>query len=156
MIEGSGQITIQCPAESVYDFVLDMDRYRHADPKIAKVAWEEWEGDRGRMKFWGKLRGLPAPPLVVNVVRKPFSSIEITADESTLIGWLSRFRGTFEIEARGPGSCDVWHVERFDFRRPVCWLADPLFRRWLADDTPAEMLRLRAMIEHEVAEQDEH
>jgi hypothetical protein len=147
MIEGSGQIRIECPAHAVYDFVLDMDRYRHADPKIAKVFWERWDGDHGRMKFAGTLRGLPAPPLVVNVHREPFSRIEITADESTFIGWLARFRGSFEIEERSPGSCEVSHVERFDFRRPVRWIADPLFRRWLAEDTTAEMLRLKAMIE---------
>ncbi|CAN5762281.1 hypothetical protein BH23ACT2_BH23ACT2_01320 [soil metagenome] len=133
--------------EDIFDFVLDMDRYRHADPKISKVYWEEWEGDEGRMKFGGKLRHLPAPAIVVNVMRHRYTSIDIRADESTLLGRMVRFRGTFDVEDLGNGSCMVRHVERFNFRAPLKWIADPLFGAWLAADTKAEMTRLREMIE---------
>lgn len=147
MIEGSGEIVINCTPETACGFVLDMDRYRLADPKIGRVFWEDWDGDRGRMKFSGKLRGIPTPPLTVNVRREGLGRIDIYADTSTLIGWLTRFHGSFDLTAQGPGCCLVAHVERFDFRRPLRWIADPLFRKWLAADTPTEMWRLKAMIE---------
>ena len=147
MIEGRGETVIRRSSQDIFDFVLDMDRYRHADPKIAKVYWEKWEGDEGRMKFGGKLRHLPAPAIVVLVKLDRHRSIDIRADESTLLGRMVRFHGTFDVEDLGDGSCRVTHVEQFNFKAPLKWIADPLFGKWLAADTLAEMGRLREMIE---------
>jgi len=147
MIEGKGETVIHRPPEEIFDFVLDMDRYRVADPKIAKVYWEAWEGDEGRMKFGGRLRHLRAPPIVVHITLDRCRSIDIRADESTWLGRMVRFHGSFAVEDLGDGSCRVQHLEQFNFRAPLRWIADPLFRSWLAADTEAEMGRLRELIE---------
>lgn len=147
MIEGVGAIEIQGSPESIVEFVLDVDRYKLADPKIAKVHSATWDGDVGRMRFSGKLRGIPSPAIVVDVNLERDRSIDIRADESTFLGRMVRFHGTFEIDELEPGRCVVRHLERFNFRAPLKWVAEPLLGKWLANDTPAEMIRLRDMIE---------
>ena len=41
------------------------------------------------------------------------------------------------------------HREVFSFKRPWRWLAEPLLRRWLENDTTEEMVRFKQLIERD-------
>jgi hypothetical protein len=43
----------------------------------------------------------------------------------------------------------VTHREVFSFKRPWRWLAEPLLRSWLENDTTEEMVRFKQLIEQD-------
>ena len=44
------------------------------------------------------------------------------------------------------GGTRVYHREALVFRRPFRWVLEPLLRRWLARDTPAEVNRMATLL----------
>ena len=59
MIVGEATTTVSVTPDEVFDFVLDLHRYRQADHKIGRVGTIDNEGDRGTAQFSGRIRGLP-------------------------------------------------------------------------------------------------
>lgn len=145
MIVGEASATVAVPPEAVFDFVLDLKRYRQADHKIGRIGAIERTGDRGTATFSGRIRGLPGPsgtyPFVIGPSRLVFGS-PIAGPAR----WFLDFEGSFECRATDTGTL-VTHRETFDFKRPWCWLVEPFLRRWLESDTAREMLRFKALVE---------
>jgi hypothetical protein len=145
-IIGEATITVTATPEDVFDLVLDLDRYRLADHKIGRVLHVQRNGNAGTVRFAGRLRGLPGP-----VGTYPFTLTEdrlvVGAPVAGLARWLVDFEASFACTATEVGTT-VIHREAFTFKRPLRWIANPLLRRWLEDDTRAEMTRMKEMLEH--------
>jgi hypothetical protein len=148
VIAGDATVVIDCEPDDVFEFVLDLDRYRGADHKIGRVVYVRRDGNRGTSRFWGRLRwGLPGPPGTYAFELDPGKRLTFTS-AGGLLGLLLDFHGLFECQPNpdGPGIL-VRHREQFDFRGPVRFLLDPLLRRWLEADTVEEMQRVKQMLE---------
>jgi hypothetical protein len=145
MIVGEATATVKVSPNEVFEFVLDLNRYRQADRKIGRVGPMTRNGDTGTVRFSGRIRGLPGPagtyPFTATTSRLQFGS-PIAGPAR----WFLDFEGTFDCEATADGTV-VTHREVFNFKRPWQWLAEPLLRRWLEADTAQEMVRLKELVE---------
>lgn len=147
MIVGEASATVSVPPETVFEFVLDLERYRQADHKIGKVGDVTRTGDTGTTTFRGRIRGLPGPsgtyPFTLTESRLVFGS-PIAGPAR----WFLDFEGSFDCEVTDEGTV-VRHREAFSFKAPWRWIAEPLLRRWLEADTAAEMVRFKELIERD-------
>lgn len=145
MIVGEATATVQAAPSEVFEFVLDLERYRQADRKIGRVGVLHRHGDTGTVRFSGRIRGLPGPagtyPFTLSESRLAFGS-PIAGPAR----WFLEFEGSFDCEVTDDGTV-VTHREAFHFKRPWRWLAEPLLRHWLEADTADEMVRLKELIE---------
>ena len=145
MIVGEATTTVAVPQSEVFDFVLDLNRYRQADHKIGRVGAMHRTGDTGTVRFSGRIRGLPGPagtyPFKLSASRLQFGSPVAGAAR-----WFLNFEGTFDCQETVNGTV-VTHREVFEFKRPWRWLAEPVLRRWLETDTDAEMVRFKDLLD---------
>ena len=145
MIVGEATTTVSVPPSEVFDFVLDLNRYRQADHKIGRVGATHRTGDTGTVRFSGRIRGLPGPagtyPFKLSASRLQFGSPVAGAAR-----WFPDFEGTFDCQETENGTV-VTHREVFEFKRPWRWLAEPVLRRWLETDTDAEMVRFKDLLD---------
>lgn len=145
MIVGEGTATVSVSPSEVFEFVLDLNRYRQADHKIGRVGAINRDGDSGTVRFAGRIMGIPSPaatyPFTLTASRLQFGS-----PIAGLNKWFLDFDGTFDCETTEAGTV-VFHRESFTFRRPLRWIFEPLLRRWLAADTASEMVRFKEIIE---------
>lgn len=145
MIIGEATVTVAVPPSEVFEFVLDLERYRQADHKIGRVGPMHRDGDTGIVEFSSRIRGLPGPtgsyPFTLTDTRLQFGS-----PVAGPARWFLHFEGTFDCEV-GPDGTVVTHREAFAFKRPWRWLAEPLLRRWLEADTAEEMQRFQDLVE---------
>jgi Polyketide cyclase / dehydrase and lipid transport len=136
---------VSATPDEVFDFVLDLHRYRQADHKVGRVGTIHHDGDRGTAQFSGRIRGLPAPSGTY-----PFTRTDSRPTFGSPIAgpawWFINFEGTFDTE-RTPDGTVVTHREAFSFKRPCQWLAETLLRSWLEKDTTEEMVRFKQLIE---------
>jgi hypothetical protein len=151
MIVGEAQATVAAAPKDVFEFVFDLERYRQADHKIGKVGRIERNGDSGTVEFNGRIMGLPGPrgvyPYTVTPTRLQFGS-PIAGPAK----WFLDFEGTFDCKETPEGTV-VTHREAFTFKAPWRWLVEPLLRRWLENDTAAEMVRVKEMVERDARSQ---
>jgi hypothetical protein len=144
MIVGEASTIVSASPRDVFEFVLDLNRYRHADRKIGRVGALHRDGDSGTVKFSGRIKGLPGPagvyPFTVTGSRLQFGS-PIAGPAR----WFLDFEGTFDCDETADGTV-VTHREAFAFKRPWRWLAEPLLRRWLETDTTDEMVRFKELV----------
>ncbi len=108
--------------------MLDVDRYRRADLKIGRVHWMRRDGNTGLVRHGGRLVGLPAPAVTLSFELTPYSRLDFRGEE--MLWPLRGFDGFLLGPLVGPG-----------FRL--------LFGRWLSRDTPAEVLRMKRILEDE-------
>jgi hypothetical protein len=145
MIVGEASATVAVSPQEVFDFVLDLRRYRLADRKIGKVGATTRTGDRGTVRFAGRIKGLPGPmgtyPFTLTDSRLVFGSAIAGPAR-----WFLDFEGSFDCAVAADGTV-VTHREVFDFKGPWHWIAEPLLRRWLETDTAEEMVRFKALVE---------
>jgi hypothetical protein len=145
MIVGQAATTVVAPPHEVFAFVLDLNRYRQADRKIGRVGPIVRTGDRGTVRFSGRIKGLPGPAGTY-----PFTLTESRlAIGSAIAGparWFLDFEGTFDCEVTAAGTV-VTHREVFNFKIPWRWLAEPFLRRWLETDTAEEMVRFKTLVD---------
>jgi Polyketide cyclase / dehydrase and lipid transport len=145
MIVGEATTTVSVPPSEVFDFVLDLNRYRQADHKIGRVGAMHRTGDTGTVRFSGRIRRLPGPagtyPFKLSASRLQFGSPVAGAAR-----WFLNFEGTFDCQETENGTV-VTHREVFEFKRPWRWLAEPVLRRWLETDTDAEMVRFKHLLD---------
>jgi hypothetical protein len=145
MIVGEATATVAASPHEVFEFVLDLNRYRQADHKIGRVHGVHRDGDSGTARFAGRIRGLPGPsgtyPFTLSGSRLQFGSPIAGAAR-----WFLEFEGTFDCRETADGTV-VIHREVFGFKRPWRWLAEPLLRRWLEADTRDEMVRFGQLVD---------
>ena len=145
MIVGEGTATVSVSPSEVFEFVLDLNRYRQADFKIGRVGAIMRDGSSGTVRFAGRIMGIPSPsatyPFTLTASRLQFGS-----PIAGLNKWILEFDGTFDCETTDAGTVVV-HREAFTFKGPLRWVLEPLLRRWLAADTKKEMVRFKEIIE---------
>ena len=146
MIYGEGTALIRRPARDILEFVLDFERYRHADTKIRKVHGVERNGNEGRLRYSGRIRGLPTPTVEHAWRLEPYSRLEIRSLSRDSM--LDRFEGLFTCEET-PDGTHVVHRETFFFHPPLGRLIERLLRAWIARDVREEVFRMKHILEHD-------
>ncbi len=147
MIEGRAQATIHASAQECYEFVLDLDRYREADHKIGSVRALEFDGRVGEVRYTGRLRGVPSPPMTHLIEAEPYRSIVVRSKPGTWQDRLGPFHGVFTFTPVDAETTHVEHVEQLSFRGPARPLMERMLGTWLAADTPDEVARMKALLE---------
>lgn len=143
---GEGAAVIRRDPKDVLEFVLDVDRYRRADLKIGRLHWIRRDGNGGLVRHGGRFVGLPAPAVTLSFKLLPYSRLDFQGEE---VPWpLRGFEGDFTCEETTEGTL-VTHRECFVLG-PI---AGPMFRAvfggWLSHDTPAEIMRMKRILEAE-------
>ena len=149
MITVEGTARVRTSSKDVLEFVLNLDRYRMADTKIARVLVpaDLGDGEDGRVRYRGRLLGLPTPAVWNSVHLDRWHHLEFQSQPSGLADvFLASFVGTFDCEAFEDG-CVVHHRESFTFRRPWQRIVEPALRGWLQRQMVEEMDRLKGLVE---------
>lgn len=117
MIEGVGEIVIRRPAAAIIEFVTDLERYKQADWKIGRVLESRRDGDRIVMRHDGTLRGIPGPPVTLDLHVEGTTAVRYRSVATFPSRFLLTFDGgsTFEVVLNGTR---VAHTERFHFLPP--------------------------------------
>jgi len=146
VIVGEATTIVSLPPGEVFEFVLDLERYRQADRKIGRVGRVTRTGDSGTVQFSARIRGIPGPsgtyPFTVTA-----SSLHFGSPVAGPAHWFLDFDGRFDCEVTPAGTV-VTHREEFRFKRPCRWL-ERFLRSWLRADIVTEMVRFRALIERD-------
>ena len=144
MVCGEGRTVIRRSPKDILEFVLDVDRYRQADLKIGRVHYVKREGNVGEVRHDGRLFGIKAPAVVLQFTLTPYSRLEFRGIK---MPWPVRgFDGLFTCEETPEGTVVV-HRECFIFGRTTGHLFRLVLGWWLKRDTPAEVLRMKALLE---------
>jgi hypothetical protein len=149
MIEGVAEAVVRRPPDAILAFVTDLERYKLADWKIGRVLEQRRDGDRTFMRHGGSLRGIPGPPVSLEVVVDGLS-VRYRSIPTFPSRWVLTFDGGFEL-TETPAGTRVVHTERFHFRAPWRYVAEPYLRTWLDGDIAQEMVRLKEILESEAA-----
>lgn len=147
MIAGEGTQRIRRSAKDIYDFILEPEQYRRADTKIGRVHSLQWNGDSAEICYSGRFRGFRTPAVRQVITVEPYRRIDVRSKPGTFAHLVVPFHGLFVLEELGDGTTNVFHREALDPPVPMKWLLEPLLRRWLEQDTPAEMVRLKQLLE---------
>jgi len=151
-VEAVGTTLIDAEPRAVLEWILDLERYRQADPKVGPVKEPVQLDDegRGRVRYRGRLVGVPTPVDTQDVHLERWHRLTLTGAPGVWTRWFVDFEGTFDCERVGSGT-RLTHREHFRFKpRPVGWLMDRLLGRWLAGTMPGEMTRLTQLVERDV------
>ena len=135
---------IQRPPKDILEFVLDVDQYRRADLKIGRVHYVHRNGNEGEVRHGGRLLGLPAPAAVLAFTLTPYSRLDF---RGVAMPWPLRGFSGFFIFQDSPEGTIVVHRECFIFGRVSGQLFKRLLGWWLKRDTPAEVLRMKRLLE---------
>jgi hypothetical protein len=109
LIVGEATTTVSATPDDVFDFVLDLHRYRRADHKIGRVGTIDNEGDHETAQFSGRVRGLPGPSGTYPFTRTA-SRLEFGSPVAGAARWFLDFEGTFDTERTDEGTV-VTHRE---------------------------------------------
>jgi len=141
MLRIEATVTIDRPAGAVLDWISDLERYRRADHKITKVVLQE----PGRVRYRGRLRGIPTPVDEQTVHRNDDRSLTFRGAHR----WTRRlldFEGGFHCSP-SPSGTIVVHGEDFGFKpAPVRWLAEAWLGPWLHRDIEDKVQRLKELV----------
>lgn len=148
MIEGIGEAVIRRPPDAILDFVTDLERYKQADWKIGRVLEVRRDGDRIFMRHDGTLRGIPGPPVALEMTIDGRRSACYRSVPTFPSRVFLTFEGGFEL-TETTGGTHVVHTERFRFFFPWRVIAEPFLRTWLVNDVREEMKRLKEILESE-------
>jgi len=142
--EARERIVVRAAPEEILEFVADFRRYAEADRKITRVREAYRDGNKGSVRHGGQLRGFPGPMLTSYFQIDPGQSLTVRAEHPML-----RLEGGVTCTP-GDGDTLVEHWERFSFRGPLRWVADPLFRKWHREQLKDEMRRVKTIVESSV------
>jgi hypothetical protein len=148
MIEGVGEALIRRSPAAIIAFVTDLERYKQADLKIGRVLEVRRYGDRVFMRHDGRLRGVPGPAVALEMEVRGNRIVRYRSVPSFPSNLILTFDGGFELTPTEDGT-RVVHTERFHFFLPWRAIAEPFLRTWLAADVPAEMVRMKSILETE-------
>ena len=146
MIVGEGTATVGVSPREVFEFVLDLNRYRQADHKIGRVGAIKRDGGQRHRAVLGTHHGHPEPVGHLPVHASPPRACSSGRRSPGSTSGSLEFDGTFDCETTDAGTVVV-HREAFTFKGPLRWILEPLLRRWLAADTKQEMVRFKEIIE---------
>lgn len=146
MIEGVGEAVVTATPEEAIGFVLDLERYRQADKKIGAVAWVRPDDDGALVRFRSRMMGMPGP-VVTQRIDRTGNRLDVRTVEPAWMLRLLDFEGVVEATPVGGGT-RFYHRETFRFRGATRYVLEPLLRRWLANDTVAEVRRVADMLGH--------
>lgn len=143
MLDVRAEVTVNRSPEQILDWVSDLERYRQADTKIIKVLHQEPD----RVRYRGRLRGIPTPADENVVTAEPGRSLTFTGAPGRWTRRLLDFEGSFVCHP-ADGGTRVVHRESFTFKpAPVRLLAEAYLGRWLQRQIDVEMHRLKTSIE---------
>jgi len=120
----------------VFEFVLDLDRYRQEDHRVGRVGPVKRDGSGGTAVSSGRIGGLPEPSGTYPFTLTPTSQ----RFRSAIAGparWFIDLEGSFERKETGDGPAVV-HPEVFAFKRPWRRSLDPLPLTWLERHDPRD------------------
>jgi hypothetical protein len=152
MIVGEATTIVRVPPSDVFEFVLDLRRYREADHKIGRVGAIHRDGDTGTVQFSGRIRGLPGPSGTYPFTLTP-TRLEFRTPIAGPARWFLDFEGSFDCVETAEGT-RVTHREVFRFKPPWRWVAEPLLRTWLEADIVEEMVRFKELVDQGPARSD--
>lgn len=143
---GEARLFVRRPAVDIANFILDLRSYQSVDNKLGKIYWVRRDGNEVLFRFQPRLLGLPGPPTTQRVVAsEDGSSIQIAG----MPAWadvLVTFSASFQFAEEDDGTWVTRRLE-FIFKKPVSWLLDPLFNRWLAKDVAIELANAKRVLE---------
>lgn len=149
-LRAEGTIEIDAPPQAILEWILDMDRYRQVDHKIAAVKQQsELDADgRGTLRYRGRLRwGLPGPVDTQQVRLDRWQGLTITGNPTVWTRRLFDFTGTFRCTPVAGGT-EVVHSEEFTFHpAPMHRIAAAWLQGWLDETMVQEMIDLKSAIE---------
>jgi hypothetical protein len=141
---GEGRTVIRRQPPDIIEFVLDVQRYRLADHKIGRIYYIRRTANEGSVKHTGKVLGIPGPPVILGFKLTPYSRLDF---QSIKVPWPVRsFDGSFNCEPADAGTLVV-HRECFVLAPGVGRIIAPILSAWLSRDTPAEVLRMKRLLE---------
>lgn len=146
MAYGEAETVIHRSPSEIIDFVMDLREYRKADEKLGTIHWirDADDGVGVLVHFTPKILGLPGPPTTQRV-----QPGENRVDIQGVPAWTDvfmTFTAWFSFEDGAAGTVVRRRLD-FAFRKPVSWLLDPLFNRWLASAVPEELANAKAYLE---------
>lgn len=148
MFRAESSIDIAKNNREVLEWILDLDRYRLADTKIAAISHQpeiDENNTTGRARYRGRLRGLPTPFQWQTVSLTPWTQLDFATAPGQWTARLAQFAGGFVCEPIDDGT-RLTHYEQFTFLSPVNRLFDPALRTWmeryLVDQELPELKRL--------------
>ncbi len=143
----SASADITAPPQAVLEFVLDLERYRHADHKIARVSSVTGpdEAGRGSVRLWGRLPGLPLAPDRQDFTLDRWSHLTFVGAPRQPGRLLFDFVGTFECTPLDDDTTRVTHAYEFTFRSPFRWIERRMAQP-LSTEIEQEVARLAAMV----------
>lgn len=151
MLRAEGSIVIAAEPQEILEFVLDLDRYRLADPKIGAVKQAAVldEQGRGQTRYRGRLRGLTTPVDTQEIELTRWSKLRFRGSPGVWTRRLTDFEGGFDCKAVEGGTL-VTHTETFWFKpAPVAWLAEAYLGKWMRSEMPKEMDLMKHFVEAE-------
>lgn len=143
MVQAQVTETIHCTPDELLEFVMDIERYAEIDDKIRPIEWARRDGDLTEFRFRPKLPGIPIPsPKWVQQIRlTPGVRVDITnapPPHNKLVHPMLDFTASFVCAPMDLGT-QVTRTVRIDFKPPMRWIGEALFRR-----------RLQAGVEQEI------
>jgi hypothetical protein len=145
MFEARELVVVRANPDQILEFVADFRRYAEADTKFRRIRKVHRRGNEGYVRHGGHLRGVPGPMLTSHFRISPGRSLSVWAKHPIL-----RLEGSVTCTPTPDGTL-VEHHERFSFRGPLRWIADPMFRSWHRAQLKDEMARMQHMVESQVA-----
>lgn len=142
---GRASMLTATSADDVLAFIMDVEPYQAVDPRLTSITWVRRSPGETVFRFRPRLMGAPGPRTTQRVVLTPGRRVDITPAPSPMDRIVS-FAGSLECVQEG-GLNRVHRRLESRFARPLSWVLDPLMRRWLAKDVPAELARLNAHLE---------
>ncbi|MEA2683995.1 MAG: hypothetical protein QOK05_2323 [Chloroflexota bacterium] len=150
VVAGIGTTIMKREPEAIMEFVLDVERYRNADRKIGKVHAFQRVGNVGEVRHDGRVLGLRAPAVTLAFHLTPNSRLDFVG---VAMPWPMRaFDGYFTCEP-AEGGTKVVHREAFTLSPIVGRVLGPVMGAWLSRDTPAEVLRIKRILESDALAQ---
>jgi uncharacterized protein YbjT (DUF2867 family) len=141
---GEGTAVIERNPKDILEFVLDVNRYRSADRKIGRVRYVHRKGNTGQVRHDGRFLGIRAPAATLSFELTPYSRLEF---RGASVPWpLKDFEGSFTCEESSHGT-RVIHRECFVLGPMLGRVFRILLGGWLSRDTPAEVLRMKRILE---------
>ncbi|SDN46930.1 Polyketide cyclase / dehydrase and lipid transport [Geodermatophilus sp. DSM 45219] len=142
---GQASMVTTASAEDVLAFIMDVEAYQAVDPRLKTITWVRRSPGETVFRFRPRLMGMPGPRTTQRVVLTAGRRVDIIPVPSPM-DRIVLFAGLLEC-VEEDGLVRVHRRLEFRFARPLSWLLDPLMRRWLAKDVPAELARLKAHLE---------
>ncbi len=148
---GQGTAIIKREPKAVLEFVLDVGQYRRADRKIGRVHWIQRQGNTGLVRHGGRFLGFPTPGVTLAFRLTPYSRLDFNGEK---MPWpLRGFEGNFTCEDTADGT-QVTHRECFKLGPLMGAVFKASFGGWLRRDTPAEVIRMKRILEREPHDAD--